>query len=41
MKISMYDSKSIGEEFLDHNDAGYEETFKRNKLPAVPGDKIL
>jgi len=37
----MYDSKSIGEEFSDHNDTVYEETFKKNKLSAVPGEKIL
>ena len=37
----MYDSKIIGEEISDHNDAGYEEIFKKNKLSAVPGDKIL
>ena len=41
MKISMYNSKSIGEEVSDHNDAGYEDTFKKNKLSAVPDDKIL
>ena len=37
----MYDSKSIDEEFSGHNDARYEETFKKKKLYVVPGDKIL
>ena len=42
MKRSVYTTVNVlVKKFLDHNEDGYEETFKKNKMSAVPGDKIL
>ena len=37
----MYNSKTTSKEVSNQNEARYEETFKKNKLSATPGDKIL
>ena len=37
----MYDCKIIGEKVSDQNDARYEETFNKNKIPDVLGENIL